>query len=178
MKLTCDICGGTLQMNSDGKGASCVNCGITYSVERLREKLGSQSPIPDATYVSAENPPKQIPEEKIPCDMTDYGENGPAPGSSPMRLLRIMRKRSFILFKAAVFIDGQQCAVLEKPGSVTDIPVSPGLHRISFRVATANGITEMDNSRTFCVADRDWYGVFYMQRNAFGASCKFDMHEI
>ena len=42
----------------------------------------------------------------------------------------------------------------------------------------ANGITEMDNARTFCVADRDWYGVFYMQRNAFGASCKFDMHEI
>ena len=178
MKLTCDICGGTLQMNSGGTGATCVNCGMTYSVDRLREKLGGPADIPDATYTPMENSPEQMPQEETIYDATNYGKNVSASGSAPLRTLRITRKRSFILFKAAVFIDGQQCAVLEKSGQVIEIPVAPGLHRISFRVATANGITEADNAWTFHVSERDWYGVFYMQRSAFGASCKFDMHEI
>ena len=176
MKLTCDICGGTLQMNSGGTGATCVNCGMTYSVDRLREKLGGPADIPDAAYAPVENSPEPIPDAEIIHDVNDYEKKASA--SAPLRTLRITRKRSFILFKAAVFIDGQQCAVLEKSGQIIEIPVAPGMHRISFRVATANGITEADNGWTFHVADQDWYGVFYMQRNAFGASCKFDMHEI
>ena len=39
-KLTCDLCGGTLEINKGGKGATCIECGLTYSMEHLREKLG------------------------------------------------------------------------------------------------------------------------------------------
>ena len=73
--------------------------------------------------------------------------------------------------------DREQCAVLEKSGSVTELPVSRGEHEIFFRVATASGITGMEKA-TFHVAEGDLYGVFYLQRNAFGASCKFEMQEI
>lgn len=40
MKLTCDLCGGALQMNMGAKDAACKNCGLCYSLEVLREKLG------------------------------------------------------------------------------------------------------------------------------------------
>lgn len=43
MKLTCDICNGDLEIVAGGKGAVCKSCGLAYSVERLKEKLGSQS---------------------------------------------------------------------------------------------------------------------------------------
>ena len=50
MKLTCDLCGGTLQMNAGGKDASCKNCGLCYPMDVLREKLGlcaaAKSPEP------------------------------------------------------------------------------------------------------------------------------------
>lgn len=38
-KLCCDICGGTLIMQSGGKVAICDSCGMQYSVERIREKV-------------------------------------------------------------------------------------------------------------------------------------------
>lgn len=38
-KLCCDICGGALTMQSSGKTAVCDNCGMQYSVERMREKV-------------------------------------------------------------------------------------------------------------------------------------------
>ena len=38
-KLCCDICGGTLVMQSGGKTAICDSCGMHYSVERVREKV-------------------------------------------------------------------------------------------------------------------------------------------
>ena len=40
MKLTCDLCGGVLQMNAGGKDATCKTCGLCYSIDLLREKLG------------------------------------------------------------------------------------------------------------------------------------------
>ena len=43
MKLTCDICGAALQINSGGQGAVCTNCGVTYSTDRLKEKLGAKN---------------------------------------------------------------------------------------------------------------------------------------
>lgn len=63
MKLACDLCGGTLQMNRDGQGATCTNCGLTYPMERLREMLHRNAPAAAAsaepeTVVSAA-PPKQ-----------------------------------------------------------------------------------------------------------------------
>lgn len=42
MKLTCDLCGGTLQMNAGGQGATCMVCGLGYSMDRLREMLRKQ----------------------------------------------------------------------------------------------------------------------------------------
>ena len=39
MKLQCDICGGKLEMQAGGRTAVCQCCGMTYSVERLREKV-------------------------------------------------------------------------------------------------------------------------------------------
>ena len=42
MKLTCDICGGELEMQSGGNKVVCVDCGMTYSVSRVKEKLRGQ----------------------------------------------------------------------------------------------------------------------------------------
>lgn len=39
MKLTCDVCGGTLQMNAGAQEATCKICGMCYSIEVLRNKL-------------------------------------------------------------------------------------------------------------------------------------------
>lgn len=52
MKLTCDICGGDLLMNTDGQSACCNRCGLAHSKERLKEKLvafGEANP-PDFEY--------------------------------------------------------------------------------------------------------------------------------
>ena len=43
MTLVCDICGSNLQMNADNQGATCAACGVTYTLESLRAKLGTVS---------------------------------------------------------------------------------------------------------------------------------------
>ena len=146
MKLTCDLCGGALQMDKDGQSAVCTQCGIAYPMERLREKLGAQPA--GAASTQAET----------------------------ARVLRILRKRTTVLFKAVVLLDGEVCAELGKPGSVTEIPVAPGAHEISFRVATAAGVTEMDALR-FQVGSRDLRGVFALKRGAFRAGFTFELQE-
>lgn len=40
--LTCDVCGGALTMQAGGTTAVCSVCGMQYSVERLREKVGAK----------------------------------------------------------------------------------------------------------------------------------------
>lgn len=45
MKLTCDLCGGELEVNTARQGAVCRSCGLTYSPERLKEKQAAQPPI-------------------------------------------------------------------------------------------------------------------------------------
>lgn len=40
-----------------------------------------------------------------------------------------------------------------------------------------SGTTDMEKE-TFRVGERDLYGVFSLQRNAFGVDCKFEMKEI
>ena len=72
MKLTCDLCGGALQMNLGGQGATCLNCGITYPMERLREMLNgktSVTPEPPKPEPPKPEPPKPVPpkpdDEKI-----------------------------------------------------------------------------------------------------------------
>jgi len=41
MKLTCDLCGAELRINS-GRGV-CSCCGITYGRDRLQEKMAQQN---------------------------------------------------------------------------------------------------------------------------------------
>ena len=41
--LQCDVCSGSLVINAGGQFATCSACGISYSVERLREKIQSQT---------------------------------------------------------------------------------------------------------------------------------------
>ena len=49
MAITCDLCGGTIEMKTGGN-AVCTSCGMTYSMESLREKLkGGQSNLPVST---------------------------------------------------------------------------------------------------------------------------------
>ena len=45
MKITCDLCGGALQINLGGQGATCTNCGLTYTMDRLREKLTGKTSV-------------------------------------------------------------------------------------------------------------------------------------
>lgn len=45
MKLSCDVCGSALQMNASGKDATCICCGMCYSLEVLREKLNRTAPV-------------------------------------------------------------------------------------------------------------------------------------
>ncbi len=41
--LVCDVCSGTLVMGAGGQKAVCSGCGLEYSVERLREKVGEHN---------------------------------------------------------------------------------------------------------------------------------------
>ena len=159
MKLTCDLCGGTLEMTSGGQSAVCTNCGISYSIERLREKLGSRS---TADGSSAGKPQYTPP-------VNNY--------VAPTRYLRIKRKSDLFMCKAAVILDGQQCAMLGGWGKETVLPVSCGTHTVSIQAASAAGVVQT-NALTIQVADRDWQGIFGLERGALKASYKFDLWEV
>ena len=60
MKITCDLCNGTLQMNSGGKTATCTACGLVHPMDRLREKL------------TGNNGQKDPPKPPMPSDDFDY----------------------------------------------------------------------------------------------------------
>ena len=51
MKLICDLCGGSLEMKNGS--AVCQNCGLTYSIETLREKMGKTAQAPATTTAHA-----------------------------------------------------------------------------------------------------------------------------
>ena len=69
MKLTCELCGGSLQVTSGGTGATCTTCGLNYPMSRLREMLGlapvvKQEPVkeePAVIEVPKEEPVKEEP---------------------------------------------------------------------------------------------------------------------
>lgn len=72
MKLTCDLCGGALQINLGGQGATCTNCGLGYTMDRLKEKLSGNTvqtnppaPVPPQpignVYVAKEREPVDVP---------------------------------------------------------------------------------------------------------------------
>ncbi|MBE6982048.1 MAG: hypothetical protein E7437_07010 [Ruminococcaceae bacterium] len=60
MKLTCDLCGGNLQVEAGGTGASCVSCGLTYSMERLREKMQPSQPPLSQEHAPAWEPVQTV----------------------------------------------------------------------------------------------------------------------
>lgn len=71
MKLTCDLCGGTLQMNLGGQGASCTGCGLSYTMDRLREKLSQSTAEPPKPVIPVPEPPVPTPEPPTPTPGTD-----------------------------------------------------------------------------------------------------------
>lgn len=84
MKLTCDLCGGALQINLGGQGATCTNCGLSYTMDRLREKLTGAPPVPPEP--PKPEPPMPAPpkpdDEKI-YDLDDWDVIPPAPQPNP-----------------------------------------------------------------------------------------------
>lgn len=63
MKLTCDLCGGELRMNS-GRGV-CTHCGIEYGPDRLQEKMAQQRltadmPTPKRPTAAEKKPGKNM----------------------------------------------------------------------------------------------------------------------
>ena len=64
MKLTCELCGGSLQMNLGGQGATCRECGLTYPMERLREMLNGNAAVKPAP--PKPTPPKPAPPTPVP----------------------------------------------------------------------------------------------------------------
>lgn len=154
MKLTCDICGSELQMLSGGQSAACVNCGMKYPLERLREKLqGTQT-------VSQSDRTEPSPEE-----------------NSDERYLIITRKVDLMLCKAAVIIDGQTVVPLNGQGKTTTVPLPKGVHNIALRVADATGTKDIGQA-TISVGNFDWEGKFWLHRGAFKSSYRFEAKEM
>ena len=151
MKLTCDLFGSELQMKAGGQGACCIHCGLEYSKERLMEKLSGGEPVrPDRTEIPAEP-----------------------------RMYNLFLKRRFNLTgcmaKAAVYLDGVQCAVLTARGEAC-VPISEGPHEIIVRIATGAGLLEMEKV-SFQVTNHDVYGLLYLKQTAFTASWAFEVGE-
>ena len=164
MKLACDLCGGTLQITASGQSAVCTNCGISYSMERLREKLDAQSSANGGCSNPSQDPTLGV---KLPPV---------TPVAAPTRYLCIKRKADLFLCKAFVILDGQQCAILAGWGKETIIPVSGGTHTVSIRVVSGAGLAETD-TLTIQVSDRDWHGTFGLERGAIKAAYKFELWE-
>ena len=153
MKLTCDICGSELQMLSGGQSAACVNCGMKYPLERLREKLqGTQT-----------------------VSQSDRSEPSPEENSNE-RYLIITRKVDLMLCKAAVIIDGNPVN-LNSQGKTTTIPISQGVHNIVLRVSDATGVKDIGQA-TISVGNYDWEGKFWLHRGAFKAAYRFEAKEM
>ena len=151
MKLTCDLCGGELQMKAGGQGACCANCGLEYSKDRLLEMLnGNTQAAPEV---------KQKPKEP--------------------QIRKLFLKRKFNLTgcvaKAAVYLDGEQCAILGARGEAC-VPISVGSHEVIVRIATGAGLVELEKV-TFQVKDRDVVGLLYLKQTAFTASWVFEVRE-
>lgn len=66
MKITCDLCGGALQMNLGGQSATCTSCGLVYTMDRLREKLKGQNGQKDPPESQKTYPPfDYVPEQFV-----------------------------------------------------------------------------------------------------------------
>ncbi len=76
MKLTCDLCGGELEMTVGTSGAVCRSCGLEYAPDRLREKqsemqqYANTAPIIGNTYSVPNTAKKTAPSPKERKKMT------------------------------------------------------------------------------------------------------------
>ena len=155
MKLTCDLCGGELQMLAGGQQAQCVDCGLEYPKERLLEKI--KKPVTDTIATEPA-----------------------APVAAPaQQMYKLFLKRKFNLSacaaKAVVYLDRQKCAILGARSEVF-VPISRGDHEIVIQIAQATGIVAMKPVH-FRVEDRDVYGLFYLKQSAFSAQWAFELKE-
>lgn len=166
MKLTCDICGGELQVLSGGQGATCKVCGVTYDIERLREKLGTPAAQPTAQA--------QAPQPQAPTPQTQPAVATPA--SSTVHYLHIKRLFDLHLSKYAAIIDGTEKYIIKGVGKISSIPLTPGPHTVTIQVA-AQGITELE-PYSFTVTDCDWAAEVHLKRSAFSAKYELKIWEM
>ena len=140
MKLTCDICSSSLQMNADNQGATCTNCGMAYSVESLRAKLGS-----------------------APAD------NDTAPETA-VRELIITRKFNIVgaPYAMKIVVDETEAAVFNTKGTIS-IPRAEGDHEVyAIAIHGANNkVFAVTDKTRIHVTKKNWSGTVALRRGAF-----------
>ena len=163
MKLTCDLCGGELQMNADSQGATCVGCGMNYSLDSLRQKLNSQQKIPTQTNSAFSA-----------CDQTE-----PANAQPVTRELILSRKFDLqaLTFTVTIVANGEEVAVLGSKGGEIRLPIAQGDHEIYAIVKRENKVEAVLDTCEIHVGDHNWCGHFYVRRTAWNAYWQFDMGE-
>lgn len=87
MKLTCDLCGGVLEMRDGRTSAVCCNCGMEYGEDRLREKLSEIQPPAVKTL-----PVRDVP----PARDVSYKKRSPAAAKKELKKMKVM----WIIFAA------------------------------------------------------------------------------
>ena len=184
MKLTCDICNHELQMNLGGLSAICPNCGISYSIERLREKLGEQQTVPtNNTYEPTAQPQQYYEPAPQPQTQTNYvspEQNyvpNPQPQPQAMRCLRIKRKTDLHLCKIAIVIDNQAKYILEGQGKETIVPITAGTHIVFAQIASGSGMTTTEPVQ-IVVGNYDYYGEVGLKRGIFSAKYVLQLLEM
>lgn len=198
MKLLCDICGGQLQMNSTNDGATCVNCGMNYSVESLRNKLSGQQPaaaaVETAAPVAQVEIPEELPiaqvesaEEGIPIAQVEVCEEETVQGESvfftqeapAVRTLVLERKFDLqaLRFVVSILVDDEEVATLGSKGGAVTVPVTQGSHEIKAVVWDGKKVHALLESVRIEVGEHDWYGLFYVRRTAWNAYWQMDFEE-
>ena len=200
MKLLCDICGGQLQMNGTNDGANCVNCGMNYSIESLRNKLSGQQPAAAAVETAAPVAQVEIPEEDLPIAQVESAEEGipiaqveayeeeTVQGESVFFTQEAPAERTLVLerkfdlqalrFGVSVLVDGEEVATLGSKGGAVTVPITQGHHEIKAVVWTGNNKVEaVLEPFQIEVGEHDWYGLFYVRRTAWNAYWQMDLEE-
>lgn len=163
--LVCDLCGGALQVDASGNGAVCTECGLNYSMERLRAKLSADAP---AQQTVPQSQTQQWGANTIENPGQQYCRQAPT-----QRVLHIRRKPTLLLFKANIYIDGQYVGTISTREAGFDVPLSQGEHEIAIIISENVG-AQFEPTR-FEVGDTDYQGLFYLERRAFSATVHFDI---
>ena len=164
MKLTCDLCGSELQMNTDRQGALCTGCGMNYSMDSLRQKLNSpsQAQVQTGAAVSA------------------YAQSEPATFQAPIQELIIRRKFDLqaIRYVVTIVVDGEEVAIFGPKGGEVSIPVSRGDHDVYAIVKRDNKVVDsvLDTFHIH-VGDHNWCGEFRVRRTAWNALWELSLGE-